>query len=462
MNSGGEDLDDIFEEYENADNDPETNNENGQTTTETSAVRIAPPKRIVKNPRLKFNPERLCGKRGIPVLMDHFKDVKFKGVGHEKEDLDKLLSKLEHWTHRLFPSMKFQDCLVQIEKLGKKRPVQTCLRKIRLDMPIQDSDFVKDDEDNVLRNDDPEPEEIDPFDRLIGENQVTSNFNVSSQESGSDLSSAVESPVPNNFGGHILGSSFGSSVTEEQRERMERNRMLAAERRKARLAALQQAESQCTKTHETVSSENFPSEQNSFDKLLSSSFINQTTAQSTSSMSAIEISIDTEDVVKTSTCLPSEQNSFDCMSSSSINQENAQEHNNDSAIEISYSSEENKTKTSTFDLHSENSENLEMDDLLDLVNEDDFNNVDKTNKSQITIKNSDENDKSLVLDINEVPLSKISNDSSETNLEIVPLLDLVNDNSKDSVYGSESSLMNEAGKNDTSVDLNGKFNSVDK
>lgn len=42
----------------------------------------------------------------------------------QKEDLNKLLSTLEHWSHRLFPSMKFEACLKQIEKLGKKRAVQ--------------------------------------------------------------------------------------------------------------------------------------------------------------------------------------------------------------------------------------------------------------------------------------------------------------------------------------------------
>lgn len=49
------------------------------------------------------------------------------GKGHEKEDLDLVLKKLEHWAYRLYPKFKFEDCLKKIEILGKKRPVMVCI-----------------------------------------------------------------------------------------------------------------------------------------------------------------------------------------------------------------------------------------------------------------------------------------------------------------------------------------------
>lgn len=52
-----------------------------------------------------------------------FEDVKLKGKGHEKEDLDLVMGRLEHWAHRLFPKFQFDDCLKRIEKLGSKRAV---------------------------------------------------------------------------------------------------------------------------------------------------------------------------------------------------------------------------------------------------------------------------------------------------------------------------------------------------
>lgn len=66
---------------------------------------------------------RLKGPRGLMILESWFSDMKFKGKGHEKEDLDALMCRLELWTHRLFPKFTFDDCLNRIEKLGHKKPV---------------------------------------------------------------------------------------------------------------------------------------------------------------------------------------------------------------------------------------------------------------------------------------------------------------------------------------------------
>ncbi|GIY75344.1 TIMELESS-interacting protein [Caerostris darwini] len=228
MEENGDDLDDIFDEYES--NAPPLIEENVNNENETAAPEPVPvPKRIVK-PRVKLNPERLCGKRGIPILKDHFKDVKFRGKGHEEKDLKTLLTNLELWTHRLFPSMKFEDCLQQIEKLGCKRPVKTCVQKIRLDFPILAEDFVhaeEEEKEEAPNEMDLEPPPQDAFDRLFNDYQQTSQPVLASTPSSSQAA------------GKILGSSFGSGLSEEQKKRMEYNKLLATERRKARLAAMQ-------------------------------------------------------------------------------------------------------------------------------------------------------------------------------------------------------------------------------
>jgi len=53
--------------------------------------------------------------------------------------------------------MPFDEVIERVEKLGAKRPVQTCMKKIRLDMPVLDEDFVGSDKedmegDDVVRN----------------------------------------------------------------------------------------------------------------------------------------------------------------------------------------------------------------------------------------------------------------------------------------------------------------------
>lgn len=47
-------------------------------------------RRISTQPRL--NPEKLTGPRGIHKIEDEFKNVKFKGKGHEVQDLDMVSS----------------------------------------------------------------------------------------------------------------------------------------------------------------------------------------------------------------------------------------------------------------------------------------------------------------------------------------------------------------------------------
>lgn len=67
---------------------------------------------------------RLCSQRGIAEVASNFKNVKLKGKGQEKADLDLVLSKMEHWAHRLFPKLSFDDCVDQIAKIGANRSVQ--------------------------------------------------------------------------------------------------------------------------------------------------------------------------------------------------------------------------------------------------------------------------------------------------------------------------------------------------
>lgn len=109
------------------------------------------------------------------------------------------------YIYRVFLILYFSNTILFLTYI-----LQTCVRKIRLNMPILSSDFVKDDEDNVHRNDDDDPEEteeVDPFDKLIGENHSTSLCNKSTSEIFSNISTTN---TPSMSDGHRLGSSFGS------------------------------------------------------------------------------------------------------------------------------------------------------------------------------------------------------------------------------------------------------------
>uniref|UniRef100_A0A3Q3W8Q9 TIMELESS-interacting protein n=1 Tax=Mola mola TaxID=94237 RepID=A0A3Q3W8Q9_MOLML len=147
----------------------------------------------VKRPQPKLD-SHLISDRGLPALRTLFDDVRFKGKGHEAEDLQLLMKKMENWAHRLFPKLQFEDFIDRVEKLGKKKEVQTCLKRIRLDMPLTHEDYTFGDPD--------------PF-------------------NSSGLPDDLLRPV------HSTPAPAAPSLTEEQRRRMELNRQLALERKLA-------------------------------------------------------------------------------------------------------------------------------------------------------------------------------------------------------------------------------------
>ncbi|EFB22923.1 hypothetical protein PANDA_002193, partial [Ailuropoda melanoleuca] len=170
-----------------------------------------PPKRTVKRNIPKLDAQRLISERGLPALRHVFDKAKFKGKGHEAEDLKTLIRHMEHWAHRLFPKLQFEDFIDRVEYLGSKKEVQTCLKRIRLDLPISHEDFISNnDEEGENLGHDVTATQLDPF-----------------------LTNSLESE---NF-----ASESSRNLTEEQQQKIERNKQLALERRQAKLLSNSQS-----------------------------------------------------------------------------------------------------------------------------------------------------------------------------------------------------------------------------
>ncbi|XP_046930870.1 TIMELESS-interacting protein [Lynx rufus] len=170
-----------------------------------------PPKRTVKRNIPRLDAQRLISERGLPALRHVFDKAKFKGKGYEAEDLKTLIRHMEHWAHRLFPKLQFEDFIDRVEYLGSKKEVQTCLKRIRLDLPILHEDFINNNDE-------------------VRENNV---HDVTATESDPFLTSSLESEK--------FASESSRSLTEEQQQRIERNKQLALERRQAKLLSNSQS-----------------------------------------------------------------------------------------------------------------------------------------------------------------------------------------------------------------------------
>ncbi|KAG9489019.1 hypothetical protein GDO78_005168 [Eleutherodactylus coqui] len=184
----------------------------GQTQPEEAPKSV---RRAVKRPQPKLDAQRLTSQRGLPALRNLFDGTKFKGKGHEAEDLKVLIRQMENWAHRLFPKLQFEDFLNRLETLGNKKEVQTCLKRIRMDLPIVHEDFTS--EEVVIQKEDDDP----------------------------DLASEEFSALPEGSPPSLSQSSV-VELSEETLQRIERNRCLAMEKRMQKMQS--QADSQALPT----------------------------------------------------------------------------------------------------------------------------------------------------------------------------------------------------------------------
>ncbi|KAF3420179.1 hypothetical protein E2986_09446 [Frieseomelitta varia] len=249
-----EDEHDIVTEYENQESDGDQNNkknsdsENDQNKEENIVKRIDPStsskKHIIRNPLPKLNTERLKGPKGIHTIEKYFEGFKFHGQGYEKLDLDRIMKRLEHWGHRLFPKLDFDDFLERLEKLGTKKDLQVFIKKYRQDMINEDADIIHQDNIDAEENEE-QDEPIDEFDLLIAEQiekqkqvmqQSTINASITNNETFDKLllqSNTINSQSTTNTSG-------SSQLSDEVKERIERNRQQAIQRRLARLKEIQE------------------------------------------------------------------------------------------------------------------------------------------------------------------------------------------------------------------------------
>jgi len=177
----------------------------------TGAVEV---KKRVMRPQPKLDAERIMGARGIQTLEDLFADWESKGKGKEFDDLDVVMKKMEHWAHRLFPKLPFDGVLdIVANRLGKKKQVTTHVKKIRLGMVTQPVHIGGEEEENKE-----EEREVERY----GEDDQPDVFGELLRQAGGE-----DVPLP-----PVQRVGQVGGLTDEQRERIRRNKELAAQRKK--------------------------------------------------------------------------------------------------------------------------------------------------------------------------------------------------------------------------------------
>ncbi|XP_055546407.1 protein TIPIN homolog [Wyeomyia smithii] len=221
---------------------PDTNDDPEAAADEVAKpVKVEPKKRTVRNPRVTLNVQRLCGPRGVTDIENYFKNVRYRGKGHEEENLKVIMQRMQHWAHRMFPKYTFDDCLEKCETLGNKQAMKSYMHKYRMGMleePVvlttEEAEHSRQ-ETNVLDNN------LDPLDSMLEEQIAISragNLNTSgvgylsvSEKNFDSLREDSTSLPPS------TPSKAPAPLTEEMRAKIAENRLKALEIRKTKMLA---------------------------------------------------------------------------------------------------------------------------------------------------------------------------------------------------------------------------------
>jgi hypothetical protein len=175
------------------------------------------------------------------ALKEAQKQMKIKGRGHEKDDLNQIMFTLESWSHRLFPKLNFPDFLEKMEMLGKKKIVSTYVKKIRLGMTLKDDgDFI--DDEVVANTEDVVDKDFEMDDGI--------DIHMTAEQAFDKLFEGLDSPRKPDR--EKVSERTGTSVviSNEQADIIERKRKEAMERRLAKLE--QQMNAPTTTVEEVV------------------------------------------------------------------------------------------------------------------------------------------------------------------------------------------------------------------
>ncbi|OIT35619.1 PREDICTED: chromosome segregation in meiosis protein 3 [Nicotiana attenuata] len=201
----------------------------------------------------KLTPDILLSDKGLGYILRHFpRAFKYRGGGHEVADLGYLLGLYAEWHSGLLPYYSFDQFIHKVERLGGSKRVKLCMKGLRdrvadgvdpaklYEPQVQEQETnqqeLKDSEPTDYPEDttqNPNPKDFqeimlnDVWEKAIGDPSQLSPQKIVA----ADTSSAEKDTV-NQAPDNVARSSI--QISEEQRARMEANKLKALQRAAAR------------------------------------------------------------------------------------------------------------------------------------------------------------------------------------------------------------------------------------
>ncbi|MCL7036568.1 hypothetical protein MKW94_002439 [Papaver nudicaule] len=207
---------------------------------------IEKPKKIPRV-RPKLTPALLLSDNGLGYVLRHFpRSFKSRGRGHEVEDLGNLIGLYTQWHSRLLPYYSFDQFVEKVEQVGATRHVRTCVRELR-ERVSNGGDPSKLHEPPVHLNEPAEPTpEPDNATNLenpdAGDSVLEAHHDMDVEEEMLDevyqmatTETSHSSPAPVTIStAPVPSGSSTAQLSDEQKARIEANRLKALERARVR------------------------------------------------------------------------------------------------------------------------------------------------------------------------------------------------------------------------------------
>lgn len=237
---------------------PESTRYSSFKTTSSSVAKSSEKPKKAPRTRPKLTPDLLLSDDGLGYVLRHFpRAFKYRGRGHEASDLGNLIGLYSEWHSRLLPYYSFDQFVHKTEQVAATKRVKMCLRELRERVanggdPTKLREPLVNDDSNVeqdlstpaeaINSEAPSQNQGDPslwnndanvIEDILHDIHETATENLHCETVAADINE-----VPN--GGTTTISEI--QISEEQKARMESNRLKALERAAARARSSQAAD----------------------------------------------------------------------------------------------------------------------------------------------------------------------------------------------------------------------------
>ncbi|CAH8309834.1 unnamed protein product [Eruca vesicaria subsp. sativa] len=217
------------------------NNEESQRSFPKSGNPAVPKATKARVQRPKLTPEMLLSEDGLGYVLRHFpRSFKYRGRGKEVSDLGNLIRMYSEWHSHLLPYYSFDQFVHKVQQVASTKRVKICINELRerVASGVDPNKLYEKQEENALHSDD--QGDVDMDQPSYDNENIPSKKTVDAADTNADafqdsmldeiFDTATDSRPTQKLPSDEQNMNQSNELTEDQKARMEANRLKALER----------------------------------------------------------------------------------------------------------------------------------------------------------------------------------------------------------------------------------------